>query len=742
MALTLRNVKGSRLTFTELDGNFIYLQGLDIVSANFNPGAALLTLTTYSGHTITANIPTTYFSGNTSGSCINDLFVRTISGCTGAVTIGTSIQSPTSTVSGDYSVAYGQSTLATGTTSHAEGSYTEAHGDSAHAEGRTAKAYGDFSHAEGRLTLASGEDSHAEGHLTQATGATSHAEGTETKACGAHSHAEGYQTTATGTYSHAEGYGTTAGGEYSHAEGRFGVASNHYAHVEGNASVASAIGSHAEGDGTTASGGYSHAEGKDTTASGHYSHAEGNTTNATGDYSHAGGNTSVATGTTSFIHSTNSYVYGERSAVLGGQNITGRTADTVYVPNLNIDSTPSNDNALTQILARDTDGTVKYRAASSLGGGGGTFTGNTSGTCIEDIWVTNIQSCSPLNINPGDEGNVYFGSSSGVTINVADERVGIGTAGSTNYKLWIKEATTHAQGKIESDNSYARWIIDSHDTHKSILQFNEANDRRWQIAADGSDDSLKILRQDITTGGTIYPAIVIDTNDYVGIGTQIPDELLHVSGTSSTQIKITGGLNAGLIIDGAENSFVEYKEDASRKWIVGNHQSDDHFKWATGTTFNSDTVMELSRAGGLTVHNFQMLSGATDGYVLTSDVSGKARWEVSSGGGGATIDPYNNVGNTNEVYWDVSGTSTNYEITLTGNTILVMSNVRNGDYGTMIAHQDVTGSRTLTFSVGTNYVVNGGGGAPTLTATGGATDILSFTYNGTAFYWTVGNDYT
>ena len=71
-----------------------------------------------------------------------------------------------------------------------------------------------------------------------------------------------------------------------------------------------------------------------------------------------------------------------------------------------------------------------------------------------------------------------------------------------------------------------------------------------------------------------------------------------------------------------------------------------------------------------------------------------------------------------------------------------MSNVRNGDYGTLIVTQDGTGSRTLSFAGGTHKVVNGGGSAPTLTTTAGATDILSFTYNGSTFYWTVGNDYT
>lgn len=63
------------------------------------------------------------------------------------------------------------------------------------------------------------------------------------------------------------------------------------------------------------------------------------------------------------------------------------------------------------------------------------FTANTisvttignSGDCVNDLYVSNIHSCSPLNINPLDEGNIYFGSTSGVTIDVANSRLGIGT---------------------------------------------------------------------------------------------------------------------------------------------------------------------------------------------------------------------------------------------------------------------------------------------------------------------------
>lgn len=256
-------------------------------------------------------------------------------------------------------------------------------------------------------------------------------------------------------------------------------ATGNYALAQNLNTLASGAFSHSEGFGTIASGTSSHSEGRDTIAGGQNSHAQGVLTIASGTESHAGGVSSEAEGATSFVHSSNSKVTGNRSAILGGQNITGTTDDTVYVPNLNI----------------------------------------------------------------------------------------------------------------------------------------------------------------------------------------------------------------GIIGSGAP---------------VGNLGFDSGGNVVTGTT---------------------------------------------SGGGAVTIDPYNNSGSGTTISWDVSGTSTNYEATLTGNTTLNLINVRNGDYGTIIVTQDGVGSHTLTFNninggAGTHYVVNGGAGSPTLTATASATDILSFTYNGTAMYWTVGNDYT
>ena len=51
-----------------------------------------------------------------------------------------------------------------------------------------------------------------------------------------------------------------------------------------------------------------------------------------------------------------------------------------------------------------------------------------SGYCFIDLNVSNIHSCSPLNINPLDEGNVYFGSTSGITLDILNKRIGVNTS--------------------------------------------------------------------------------------------------------------------------------------------------------------------------------------------------------------------------------------------------------------------------------------------------------------------------
>lgn len=101
-------------------------------------------------------------------------------------------------------------------------------------------AIGNWSVAEGVDTVASGYASHAEGSWLYQT-QTGSDPMKYTTASGGASHAEGYGTTASGKGSHAEGSGTTASGSYSHAEGDGCTASGYASHASGEGTEAQGV---------------------------------------------------------------------------------------------------------------------------------------------------------------------------------------------------------------------------------------------------------------------------------------------------------------------------------------------------------------------------------------------------------------------------------------------------------------------------------------------------------------------
>lgn len=119
---------------------------------------------------------------------------------------------------GNYSVAEGKGSVASGFNSHAEGN-GEASGNSSHAEGYASGNY---------KIIASSAGAHAEGTAllgnVTASGGGSHAEGVDTTASGQGSHAEGMDTVASGQGSHAQNYNTIAQGQYQTVIGKYNTA--------------------------------------------------------------------------------------------------------------------------------------------------------------------------------------------------------------------------------------------------------------------------------------------------------------------------------------------------------------------------------------------------------------------------------------------------------------------------------------------------------------------------------------
>jgi len=106
-----------------------------------------------------------------------------------------------------------------------------------------------------------------------------------------------------------------------------------------------------------------------------------------------------------------------------------------------------------------------------------TFTGNTSGDCITDLYVSRIHSCSPLHINPNDEGKIYFGSTSAITIDLTNPSISIGgedVSDNTTLQVWTSGSTQRAiRMRDKVTNSQFNFWTTTADTGENILKLDE-----------------------------------------------------------------------------------------------------------------------------------------------------------------------------------------------------------------------------------------------------------------------------
>jgi hypothetical protein len=410
-----------------------------------------------------------------------------------------------------------------------------------------------------------------------------------------------------------------------------------------------------------------------------------------------------------------------RSVIIGGSGITATVDDTVYVPNLNIGTLGVGTSV--NNLGVDTSGNVV------VGSAGGTISG--SGTTNQ---VTYWDSTSSIT---SDTGFTWDGSTMKITKNSTVGGIIVDTSGDPTPASFSDKYQAGFFLTESSNNDYDPTDLSSPLNTLSIgtvgLGFQTQGKIGPGLAFTFADDAS-------TGGATAAIRMVKSDTDIFG---ESEDGALLVLGTREAD-------------NGGGGAAVKESIRIGHNQYVGINYTPDNSTNPTamltlGTNTGDDVTLALREISGTPaqITNYgQFYVKSSDSKPYFKDSSG-TEYDISTGtGGGVTIDAYNDLGNVNTTQtWDVSGTSTNYELTLTGSITLNLNNVRNGDYGTIIAEQDGVGSHTLTFGTvnggaGTHKVVNGGGGSPTLTSTPNAIDLLSFTYNGTTMYWSVGNDYT
>jgi hypothetical protein len=187
----------------------------------------------------------------------------------------------------------------------------------------------------------------------------------------------------------------------------------------------------------------------------------------------------------------------------------------------------------------------------------------------------------------------------------------------------------------------------------------------------------------------------------------------------------------------------------------GNAQSvfgnpDDAYLYTTGNNFLMGTATAgqalVFMTGGTTQSTNERMRIDGSGNVAVGKTSATYKVDVHGRG---NFDSTLNAPNYTSTFqtltfgatitWDQTKGAT-AAVTLTGNATLSITNEVAGMYGLIRVSQDATGSRTLTLP-GSSKVINGGGGVVALTTTASATDVLSYFYDGTNYYWTVGYNY-
>ena len=506
------------------------------------------------------------------------------------------------------------------------------------------------------------------------------------------------------------------------------------------------------------------------------------------------------------------------------------------------------------VLTSDVSGNATWQPS-------GAFTGNTSASCITDLYVTNVHGCSPITFwdslqTIGSSANGLSSIALGIS-NTADGISSSAFGGGTlalgsasfaeGYQTLALGDSSHSEGyqtiagyRALTATSIVSGVVTISDNVDYSSEFTSGtvllNNQFYTYT--GTSYSAPNFFINLSDSSVIIPLVsvnVVDYNNYnsplayisvgdnahaeglstvalgaashaEGMTTQAIGDISHAEGYQTLAYGVYshaegyGSVSYGQYSHAQNNFTAAFGADSHSEGVgtiaygnfshaqgsgtfavgEGSHSegyyTNAYGKYShaggSGSTVSGETSF-IHSVGSLLTGNRSVLlgglnlTGTTDDTVyvpylninnlgvgtsinnLGIDSNGNVVIGTSGSGStsSATIDPYYNVGSASTVTWDVSGTSTNYEITLTASTTLNLTNVRNGDYGNIVVNQDGVGSRTITLgtvngSSITHLVVNGGAGSPTLTATALAIDILSFTYNGSKMFWTVGNDYT
>ncbi len=405
-------------SFTENLG--ILASDIKVTGGTYNPITEEITFVNNSGGTFVVTGISTTFTGNTSGSCITDLYVSNLYGCS-PITIQNSIQQTGSTATGLLSVSFGNNNSVSEQYSFSVGEDNISSGDTSFSFGKENISGGLYSFAGGygtkiynRFSYGLSTDSQITQDFSSIFGGTTNRiletitstppvlsqdnsifggvsnlidTGVKDTIVGGQSNTIRYNS----TYSGVSVDNIIAGGDSNTIDGHGNSAIIGGNDNTINFSIISNNGIFVGSEHNISGGGF------DVIIGGSANTISGIQLSVVdfGNSVIGGVNNRILTGNSStIIGGKNNTLQSStpsnnitNSIILGGENLVGSEDNTVYVDKLNINTIGGGVSLLN--LGIDSNGNVVS---------GSTFTGNTSGSCITDLYVTNLYGCSPINI--------------------------------------------------------------------------------------------------------------------------------------------------------------------------------------------------------------------------------------------------------------------------------------------------------------------------------------------------------
>ena len=367
------------------------------------------------------------------------------------------------------------------------------------------------------------------------------------------------------------------------------------------------------------------------------------------------------------------------------------------------------------------------------------FTGNTSATCITDLFVSNLNSCSPLHIQPINNGNVLIGENGGVN-------VGIGTS-TPLYKLHISGETSNTELRYVDSALFPRFNITTNNgddlTFSQVLDStsNSSLSLVFRGYSEASSNSYGKQGDGILYASTNVNGLNIINNQnaarenyirlYAGGNPSNKTSDIHIQGSGTTNGNV--GINnnspsAKLHIVGSDSSSSNYGLKVQNSGGTDNLVVRNDGNVGIGT---STPTEKLEVSGKTSTTTLQVTSGATAGYVLTAlDSNGNAYWAPATTGSTTTgtdtfVTGFTYSNNNLTILQNqgqsplsvnistMTGLTINGNLTVTGNTVV----------------RGITGTTALLSSSGQNVltVIGSGSTLPIFTVQGSQGELFSVT---------------